>query len=95
MTERSCLNLDSEDEGELCIGCAGGMNSTGRIVYKTEPVPPDSKAWKLSLTGLKGGHSGVDINLGRGNSNKLLNRFMLDATKRFKMRLSSIDGRKP
>ncbi len=86
------LNLDSEDEGELCIGCAGGMNSTGRIVYKTEPVPPDSKAWKLSLTGLKGGHSGVDINLGRGNSNKLLNRFMLDATKRFKMRLSSIDG---
>ena len=86
------LNLDSEDEGELCIGCAGGMNSTGRIVYKTEPVPADSKAWKLSLTGLKGGHSGVDINLGRGNSNKLLNRFMLDATKRFKMRLSSIDG---
>jgi dipeptidase D len=86
------LNLDSEDEGELCIGCAGGMNSTGSIVYKTEPVPPDSKAWKLSLTGLKGGHSGVDINLGRGNSNKLLNRFMLDATKRFKMRLSGIDG---
>ena len=86
------LNLDSEDEGELCIGCAGGMNTTGRIVYRTEAVPPDSKAWKLSITGLKGGHSGVDINLGRGNSNKLLNRFMLDAAKRFKMRLASIDG---
>jgi len=86
------LNLDSEDEGELCIGCAGGMNTTGRIVFRKEAVPPDSKAWKLSLTGLKGGHSGVDINLGRGNSNKLLNRFMLDATKRFKMRLASIDG---
>jgi len=86
------LNLDSEDEGELCIGCAGGMNTTATIRYKTDNVPADSKAWKLGLTGLKGGHSGVDINLGRGNSNKLLNRFLLYATKRFKMRLSSIDG---
>jgi dipeptidase D len=86
------LNLDSEDEGELCIGCAGGMNTTGRIAFKTEVVPSGSKAWKLSLTGLKGGHSGVDINLGRGNSNKMMNRFMLDATKRYKMRLASIDG---
>jgi dipeptidase D len=86
------LNLDSEDEGELCIGCAGGMNTTGRIAFRTEAVPSDSKAWKISLTGLKGGHSGVDINLGRGNSNKIMNRFMLDAAKRFKMRLSSIDG---
>jgi dipeptidase D len=86
------LNLDSEDEGELCIGCAGGMNTTATIRYKTENVPENSRAWKISLTGLKGGHSGVDINLGRGNSNKLLNRFLLDATKRFKMRLSSIDG---
>jgi dipeptidase D len=86
------LNLDSEDEGELYIGCAGGMNTTGTIKYKTEPVPSDSKAWKLGMIGLKGGHSGVDINLGRANSNKLLNRFMMDATKRFKMRLASIDG---
>jgi len=89
---RILLNLDSEDEGELCIGCAGGMNTTATIRYKTEKVPDGSKAWKLSLTGLKGGHSGVDINLGRGNSNKLLNRFLQDATKRLKMRLSSIDG---
>lgn len=86
------LNLDSEDEGELCIGCAGGMNTTGEIKFKTEPVPSGSKAWKLSMIGLKGGHSGVDINLGRANSNKLLNRFMMDATKRFRMRLASIDG---
>jgi dipeptidase D len=86
------LNLDSEDEGELCIGCAGGMNTTGKIAYRTEVVLPGTKAWKLGLTGLKGGHSGVDINLGRGNSNKMMNRFLLDATKRFKMRLASIDG---
>ena len=86
------LNLDSEDEGELCIGCAGGMNTTGKIKYRTEPVPAGSMAWKLSMIGLKGGHSGVDINLGRANSNKLLNRFMMDATKRFNMRLASIDG---
>ena len=86
------LNLDSEDEGELYIGCAGGMNTTGIITYSEEPVPPDVKAFKLSLTGLKGGHSGLDIHLGRGNSNKLLNRFLSDAGKRFQLRLASIDG---
>jgi dipeptidase D len=86
------LNLDSEDEGELYIGCAGGMNTTGKITYTRESVPSGVKAFKLSLTGLKGGHSGLDIHLGRGNSNKLLNRFMYDAGKRYKMRLASIDG---
>jgi dipeptidase D len=86
------LNLDSEDEGELYIGCAGGVNTTGRITFTEVPVPSGVIAYKLSLTGLKGGHSGLDIHLGRGNSNKLLNRFMYDAGKRFKMRLASIDG---
>lgn len=86
------LNLDSEDEGELYIGCAGGMNTTGKIIFSVEPVPTGVKAFKLSLTGLKGGHSGLDIHLGRGNSNKLLNRFMYDAWKRYKMRLAIIDG---
>lgn len=86
------LNLDSEDEGELYIGCAGGMNTTGIITFTEEPVPSGVKAFKLSLTGLKGGHSGLDIHLGRGNSNKLMNRFLSDAGKRFKLRLASIDG---
>jgi dipeptidase D len=86
------FNLDSEDEKELIIGCAGGMNTTATFDFKHEPVKGDVAAFKLSLTGLKGGHSGVDIHLGRGNSNKLLNRFMWNADHFFEMRLCSIDG---
>jgi dipeptidase D len=86
------LNLDSEEEGELYIGCAGGVNTTGRFRYREEPVPAGMKAFKLALTGLKGGHSGLDIHLGRGNSNILLARFMYGAVREHGMRLSSIDG---
>ncbi|MCB9012907.1 MAG: aminoacyl-histidine dipeptidase [Bacteroidales bacterium] len=85
------LNLDSEDEGELYIGCAGGMNSTGTMKYKVEAVPANSIAFKLSVTGLKGGHSGLDINLGRGNANKLMNRFLWAASE-LGLRLSSMEG---
>jgi dipeptidase D len=86
------MNLDSEDEGELYIGCAGGTNGNIRFKYKEVPVPADHIAFKLSLTGLKGGHSGVDIHLGRGNSNKLLNRFLWEAAHKYGLRLASIDG---
>jgi dipeptidase D len=86
------LNLDSEEDGELVIGCAGGMNTTAVFDYKKEPVTGDVKAYKLSITGLKGGHSGVDIDLNRGNANKLLNRFMWNAEHFFGMRLCSVDG---
>ena len=55
------LNLDSEDEGELYVGCAGGENTNVTIDYTEEPVPPGSVAYKLSITGMKGGHSGLDI----------------------------------
>ena len=86
------MNLDSEDEGELFIGCAGGMNFTATFDFAKEPITGEVNAYKLSLKGLKGGHSGVDIHLGRGNSNKLLNRFMWNAEHYFGMRLCSIDG---
>ena len=86
------LNLDSEDEGELYIGCAGGVNTTGTFSYRTEPVPAGMKAFKLAVTGLRGGHSGLDINLGRGNSNQLLFRFMFQAVRKHGMRISSIEG---
>ena len=86
------MNLDSEDEGELYIGCAGGMDTSGRLSYTEEAVPSGSVAFKLALTGLKGGHSGLDINLGRGNSNLLLCRFLFGATSEFGLRLASIDG---
>ncbi len=92
ITGKMLLNLDSEEEGELTIGCAGGMNTTATFNFEKEPVEGDVTAFKLSITGLKGGHSGADIQLGRGNANKLLNRFMWNADHFFEMRLCAIDG---
>lgn len=86
------INLDSEDEGELYVGCAGGIDTTATIKYNEESVPAGHVAYKLELKGLKGGHSGMDIVLGRGNSNKLMFRFLHHAEKKHHIRLSSIDG---
>jgi dipeptidase D len=86
------VNLDSEDEGELYIGCAGGMDTSGKLTYLDEPVRADTAALKLGITGLKGGHSGLDIHLGRGNANVLLCRFMFDVADRFDMRLTGMEG---
>jgi dipeptidase D len=92
ITGKILFNLDSEEEGELIIGCAGGINVTATFDYKKEPVSDYVTAYQLRLTGLKGGHSGVDIHLGRGNSNKLLNRFLWHAEHNYEMRICSIDG---
>lgn len=70
------LNLDSEDEGELFIGCAGGIDSVAVFKYKDIKVPAGFFFFKVEVKGLKGGHSGGDIHLGRGNANKILNRFL-------------------
>ncbi|MDE6106665.1 MAG: aminoacyl-histidine dipeptidase [Bacteroidales bacterium] len=86
------LNLDSETEGELYVGCAGGIDATITLPYKTEAVPADSKAFKIALTGLKGGHSGMDIVLGRGNANKLMNRLLLCIMEGCSARLVKLDG---
>jgi dipeptidase D len=86
------LNLDSEDEGELYIGCAGGVDVTADFLFKKAEVPPFYVPYRLSLTGLKGGHSGLDINLGRGNANKILNQLLMQAADRFGARLSHIEG---
>jgi dipeptidase D len=86
------LNLDSEDEGELYVGCAGGTNANVSYDYKEEVVPAGHIAFKLSITGLKGGHSGLEIILQRGNSNKLMNRYLMHAAKKHGLRLSFIDG---
>ena len=86
------LNLDSEDEGELYIGCAGGMDTSGKLHYLDEPVRADTTALKLAITGLKGGHSGLDIHLGRANANILMCRFMFDVSGRFDIRLAGMDG---
>lgn len=86
------LNLDSETEGELYVGCAGGIDSGIAFQYKEEAVPAGTKAYRLAVKGLKGGHSGMDINLGRGNSNKLLFRFLKTYAQALDLRLSEIHG---
>lgn len=70
------LNLDSEDEGELYVGCAGGVDITATFDVLKEPVPEGYSSCEISLTGLKGGHSGMDINSGRANANKQLARIL-------------------
>ncbi|MDR0988896.1 MAG: aminoacyl-histidine dipeptidase [Prevotellaceae bacterium] len=88
------LNLDSEDEGELYIGCAGGVDLTATLEYKEERVREDDGyvARRLTLKGLRGGHSGLEINQGRGNANKLLMRVLHDVLVSFDTRLVSYEG---
>ncbi len=86
------INMDSEDEGELYIGCAGGLETVGRFHYKKENLPADSTAYLLEVKGLQGGHSGLDINLQRGNANKILNRILWYGSENLDIRIGSIDG---
>ena len=73
------INLDSEEEGELCIGCAGGLDAIADFKYKSTPVPRGYKAYKVEVKGLQGGHSGMDIALYRGNANKLVTRAIVES----------------
>jgi len=86
------INMDSEDEGELYVGCAGGLDANISFGYNEAEVPEGDVALKISLTGLKGGHSGVDIHLQRANANKLMFRFLKEAVAEFEARLATIDG---
>ena len=86
------LNLDSEDEGELYIGCAGGMDVTATLEYKEVAPEEGDIAVKVTLKGLRGGHSGLEINEGRANANKLLVRFIREAVASYEARLASWEG---
>ena len=86
------LNLDSEDEGELYIGCAGGIDTVGEFKYTEEDVPEGTVAYKVSVKGLKGGHSGLDIHLGRGNANKIMNVLLMKAADKYGARIADING---
>lgn len=86
------INADYEDEGELCVGCAGGINGSFTFDAKLKDVPENHTAFKLSVTGLRGGHSGIDINLGRGNANKVIFRYLHRAMAKFNIRLADIQG---
>ena len=86
------LNLDTEDDDELSIGCAGGIDVTITKAYTEITTPPAQKAYQLTMNGLNGGHSGMDINKGLGNANKLLNRILWGADAKFNMHLAVFDG---
>ena len=87
------LNLDTEEDGELCIGCAGGADMNISFGFKEDTeIAPGDMPFKISLTGLKGGHSGAEIELGRGNANKLMNRFLKVIVTDYEARLATING---
>jgi dipeptidase D len=89
---RILLNLDSEDDGELFIGCAGGIDTLVTFPYEQVSTEVDHIAYRISVTGLLGGHSGDDINKGRGNANKILNRLLWNFEKMYEVRLAEIKG---
>lgn len=89
---RILLNLDSEDDGELFIGCAGGIDTMATFAYESVNNEADHTAFRINVSGLKGGHSGDDINKGRGNANKILARILWNCERMFEMRLAQIDG---
>jgi dipeptidase D len=86
------LNLDSEDEGEMYVGCAGGIDVNAKKSYKEDDTPPNMAAYKVTAKGLKGGHSGIDIPLGRANANKIIFRFLMQAEADFGIRMSEAGG---
>jgi dipeptidase D len=91
-TGQILINLDSEDEGILYIGCAGGMDTIGTINFNMESVPAGSSALEISVTGLHGGHSGDEIHKGYGNSVKIMNRILWNLSNEYNISLSTFDG---
>ena len=86
------INLDSEDEGELFIGCAGGVDTLATFTYSKESMPSDCAIYRVDVSDLQGGHSGDDINKGLANSNKILSRLLFEGASRFGLRISYLDG---
>ncbi len=92
MSGKYLINLDSEDEGEIFVGCAGGANTMAKFHFTKEPIPAGYFTMRLSISGLQGGHSGDDINKNRANANKLLARFLYQEMQKMDVRISEIQG---
>ncbi|MDR0295715.1 MAG: aminoacyl-histidine dipeptidase [Prevotellaceae bacterium] len=92
MTGNILINLDSEDEGELFIGCAGGVDIVGTFDYTTEPLPEGYALFQYTVSGLIGGHSGDDINRGRGNAVKIATRFLWQTQQACNIRIGKFTG---
>jgi dipeptidase D len=92
LTGSILLNLDSEDEGQIFIGCAGGKGTVATFSYGAATLPASGQYFRITVTGLNGGHSGADIHKGRGNANKILARFLYRLQKTYPFTLVSIEG---
>lgn len=92
ITGKYLINLDSEDEGEIFIGCAGGIDTTARFEYSPYKLSGDKEILKVKYFGLTGGHSGDDINKNRANANQLLARYLFLINEKFGLDLCKIDG---
>jgi len=86
------LNLDTEDEGELYVGCAGGGDITATIDAELETTPANHTAFEIAIRGLLGGHSGLEIDRGRANANQLINRFLISYAEKLDIRVASFNG---
>lgn len=86
------LNLDTEEDDEIDIGCAGGVDVTATRQYNEEEVPEDSVGYTITVKGLNGGHSGMDIDKGLGNANKIMNRLLFDGFENFGLQIAEING---
>ena len=86
------LNMDTEEDDEIDIGCAGGIDVTANRSYNQEPVPENSVGYTITVNGLNGGHSGMDINKGLANANKVMNRLLFDGFTNFGLQISEING---
>ncbi|WP_428743376.1 aminoacyl-histidine dipeptidase [Tenacibaculum sp.] len=86
------LNLDTEEDDEIGVGCAGGVDITATRTYKEEETPEFKTGFSITVKGLQGGHSGMQIHEGLGNANKLMNRLLFDGFEKFGLRISEIDG---
>lgn len=92
ITGTMLLNLDSEDDGEIFVGCAGGIDTTATFHYKRSYTPENFRYMRVSVSGLLGGHSGSDINLGRANANKIIARFIWECSQRWDITVCSFEG---
>jgi len=86
------LNLDTEEDDEIGVGCAGGIDVTAQRDYKEELTPETKIGYEIEVNGLQGGHSGMDIHKGFGNANKIMNRILFDGFENYGLRISEIDG---
>ena len=86
------LNLDTEEDDEIGMGCAGGVDITATRKYSEELTPDNAKGFSITVKGLNGGHSGMDIHKGLGNANKIMNRLLFEGFTKFGLRISEING---